>query len=176
MKKILFTLVFVATAIVASAQIYVGGNIGYWNNNNSDVKTFKIAPEFGFNLDEKISIGSTIEYSFSDYGSKMHGFGINPYARYTIYKTGIVSIFTDAGINFTYYKVQDGDSGTTWGLGIKPGISIALNEKFSIVTHLGFLGYRNADEDIPEEVLPVEPGFGFDLNGNTLEFGIYYSL
>ncbi|MBQ8269621.1 MAG: outer membrane beta-barrel protein [Bacteroidaceae bacterium] len=176
MKKILFTFVFMATAIVASAQIYVGGNIGCWNNNNSDTKTFKFAPEFGYNLNDKISIGGTAEYSFSDYGSKMHGFGVNPYARYTIYKAGIVSLFADACMNFTYYKVQDGDSGTTFGLGVKPGISIAINKNFSIVTHLGFLGYRNADEDIPEEVLPVEPGFGFDINGNTLEFGIYYSL
>ena len=176
MKKILFALFFMTTAMVASAQIYVGGNVGYWNNNNSDVKTFKFAPEVGISLNEKISVGTTFEYSFSDYGSKMHGIGLSPYARLTLYKTGIVTLFADAGTNLTYYKVQDGESGTTWGFGAKPGISISLNENFSIVTHLGFLGYRNADEDIPEEVLPVEPGFGFDLNGNTLEFGIYYSF
>ena len=54
MKKIVFFLF--ATMLVASvkAQVYVGGTVGLWHNDDLDATFFKLEPEVGYNLSEKI--------------------------------------------------------------------------------------------------------------------------
>ena len=53
MKKIVFFLF--ATMLVASvkAQVYVGGTVGLWHNDDLDATFFKLEPEVGYNLSEK---------------------------------------------------------------------------------------------------------------------------
>lgn len=60
MKKVLFTLLFVGLAtLAASAQSYVGGTVNFTtskpNIDDDDVRetSFKIAPEFGRELNDK---------------------------------------------------------------------------------------------------------------------------
>ena len=49
MKKIVFFLF--ATMLVASvkAQVYVGGTVGLWHNDDLDATFFKLEPEVGYN-------------------------------------------------------------------------------------------------------------------------------
>ena len=41
--------------LVASvkAQVYVGGTVGLWHNDDLDANFFKLEPEVGYNLSEK---------------------------------------------------------------------------------------------------------------------------
>ena len=114
MKKIMMTLAADVLAISASAQVYVGGTLGFKSENvnhdlgngaSTDQKetTFKIRPEVGYNLNENWAVGAQIGFTsitHNNNGPTTTMFDIAPYARYTFLKLGSVSIFADGKINF----------------------------------------------------------------------------
>lgn len=178
MKKFLFTLVAAVVTLTASAQVYVGGEVGLWRNWNDNKTTFEILPEVGYNLNENWAIGTSIgyAYNYAD-GEKINAVEVAPYARYTYAKFDAVSLFLDGGFGFMTYKVtprhgKSGDSQNAWQVGIKPGVKVDLTSKLSFVAHVGFFGYQDSDE----ATIWGEDGFGFQLNGNNLNFGLYYNF
>lgn len=178
MKKFLFTLAAAVITLTASAQVYVGGEVGFWRNWDDNHTTFTIKPEVGYTLSDNWAIGTTIGYAhnYKD-GAKYNGFEVAPYARYTFVKFDAVSLFLDGGFGFQTYKVKvnghSSDSQNGWEVGIKPGVKVDLTEKLSFVAHVGFLGYRDSDDDVSAF---GEDGFGFSANGNNLTFGLYYNF
>lgn len=48
-------------AIAASAQVYVGGQVGLWRNTDDNHSKFSIAPEVGYNLSDKWAVGIGIQ-------------------------------------------------------------------------------------------------------------------
>lgn len=180
MKKIIMTIAaaFVATAM--SAQVYVGGSIGLnaWssqkNAGDRSETTFKILPEIGYNINDSWAIGTVIGYESDKWqgvqGVSESAFTVAPYARYTFAKTGKVSFFVDGGLGFTTAKDADW---TEFAVGLKPGLAVALSDKVSFVSHIGFLGYdvlnpKGDDNNINK--------FGLDLDGNNITFGLYLNF
>lgn len=179
MKKIFLTLMVVIAAMTVNAQdIYVGGSLGFWSNSdaeNDEVKTsFSIEPEIGYNLSENWSLGIVLSYDYAkpDKGDKFKLFGVNPYARYNFVKAGALKLFLDGGFEFATADTGDDDNYNAWNIGIKPGISYSLNDKFSLVAHMGFLGYQDCDDEISKY---VQRGFGFNFS-NEISFGVYYNF
>ena len=82
MKKIVFFLF--ATMLVASvkAQVYVGGTVGLWHNDDLDATFFKLEPEVGYNLSEKWAVGGVLAFAHgkADEG-KYNAFALAPYAH-----------------------------------------------------------------------------------------------
>ena len=62
---------------------------------------------------------------------------------------------------------------TAFGLGIKPGVAVSLNEKLSFVAHFGFLGYKSVDPDGDDNKVT---SIGLDADGSELTFGLYYNF
>lgn len=179
MKKFLFTLAAVFVTLTASAQVYVGGEVGFWRNwaDGANETTFKVLPEVGYNLSEDWAIGTQIGYQYNyEKGVKVNAFVVTPYARWTFAKFDAVSLFLDGGFEFGTYKASgDGvkdDSHNAWGIGIKPGVKVDLTDKLSFIAHAGFFGYRDADD---LEIFGKN-GFGVDVDGNALQFGLYYNF
>lgn len=52
MKKIVMFLFVVMVALSVKAQVYVGGTVGFWHNDDADATTFTLAPEVGYNFSE----------------------------------------------------------------------------------------------------------------------------
>lgn len=185
MKKLFLSIVMAFAAVSMQAQFYVGGEAGFWRDYDGNNTSVKILPEVGHNLDEKWSIGAKLGYEYSYSGettlgiktnTKTNSFVIAPYARYTYAKFGSVNLFVDGGFGFATYKEEvnghEGDAQNAWEVGVKPGLSVDFTEKLSFVTHIGFLGWRDSDD---AKVWGSE-GFGFDLSGNSLTFGLYYNF
>lgn len=174
MKKMILTLAVSVMTLVASAQTYVGGGIGLWRNSDEKTTSFNIQPEIGFNLNSKWALGVALGYEHASVnGTKANAFSVSPYARYTFARLGAVSLFADGTAGVTTAKVKGSDSATAWEIGIKPGVAVSLNNRISFVAHVGFLGYKDTDE-IPS--MASQDGFGFNLNGNSLTFGLYYNF
>ncbi len=57
----------------------------------------------------------------------------------------------------------------TYGIGLKPGISVALSNHFSLVAHVGFVGYQGANKAARDG--GAESGWGAFFNGNNISFG-----
>ena len=184
MKKFLMTIAAAFVAVSMSAQVYVGGEVGFSNSKlgGGDSKTsFKFLPEIGYNLDESMSLGIVLGYeqgnvtgSFETYSvnDKVKSFIINPYLRYNVVKAGSVTFFGDVSVLYKHND-NDGAKNNTFGVGLKPGVAVALNDKFSFVSHIGFLGYQQNKVDV--DGAKASSSFGLDLT-NNLTFGLYYNF
>ena len=174
------TLAAVAVAATMNAQVYLGGGIGFQTSSydgNSDTY-FTIMPEIGYNLDENWAVGMTVGYGENKLKikgagtSKVKSFMIAPYARYTFAKFDKVNLFVDGTVGYKHEN-EDGTKINTFGIGLKPGVAVNLNDKLSFVAHVGFLGYEN--EKVKGDSKSTN-SFGLDLSGNNLSFGVYYNF
>ena len=62
MKKVFLTLALMLTTMVASAQWYVGGGIGFGKSEITEVETtqFTFTPEAGYTIDENWTVGAAL--------------------------------------------------------------------------------------------------------------------
>ncbi len=115
MKKIVFFLF--ATMLVASvkAQVYVGGTVGLWHNDDLDATFFKLEPEVGYNLSEKWAVGGVLAFAHgkADEG-KYNAFALAPYARYSYYENKVVRLFVDGGFGFSTQNIVNVDVSTIY--------------------------------------------------------------
>ena len=184
MKKIFMTLAAAVVAVSASAQVWVGGELGFSSNhvngNDDSDKTFTIAPEIGYDLDENLSVAIKLGYSYAgtrsiignDYNN-VNAYTINPYARYTFVKVGNFSAFVDGGIHYTTLHVQGAENNfNQMGVAVNPGIAYAVSDKVTLVSHLGDGLYYNHTwlKDAYRS-----NNFGLDLF-NGISFGAYYNF
>ena len=71
MKKIVLMAAFAVASIAASAQVYVGGGLGFSSDKAAhpegvEVKaknTIKILPEVGYKLDDKMAVGIALGFN-----------------------------------------------------------------------------------------------------------------
>jgi hypothetical protein len=163
MKKVLIILALSLMALTAKAQVYVGGGISFQGTaaNGQSSAVFTIAPEVGYNLDDNMAVGLSIGMGFAD---GITVFSLDPYFRYYFLDWGPLRFFADGNFNFTNTSVKNVENGShsTWGLGVKPGIAVPVNEKWSIVGHVASLGYYDGT-------------FGFNLN-SMAGIGVYYEF
>ena len=112
MKKLFLAAAMMVASLAASAQVYVGGSLGFQSIKPYDgaetSTTFSIMPEIGYNLDDNWAVGIQLGYTSSNADSDFEKtdftkaiINLNPYARYTFAKTGIASFFVDGGLPST---------------------------------------------------------------------------
>lgn len=179
MKKLVLLAAAAVMSVSALAEnFWVGGSIGAWyeSGSNGDVTTVNIMPEIGYDFSEKFAVATSIGYQFLNANhTDNHSFVFTPYARYTFYKIGIVGFFVDGGIDIALGSTKSGnytsDTSAVVGIGFKPGLSIDLNEKCGLTAHLGFLGYRYANDAAKSGGFRTVGGFDF---ANGTNFGFYY--
>ena len=183
MKKFLVMAVMAVMALGASAQWYAGGslNFGQTKQNGEKTTTYGIAPEVGYNFSENWAFGGVLDLGFTKQsGVKTTLINVNPYARYTYFKSdsGLLSLFVDGtvGVGFGWAKAggEKSDTAVAYSLGFKPGIAFNLTDHFSIVAHIGLLGYQGGNDTYKDAGFPEE--WGLHLNGNNLTFGLYYTF
>ncbi len=181
MKKFLLAAVAIFATLTASAQLYVGGSFGLNRNTTENTTVFNIEPEIGYNFNDTWSFGATIGYGYNyNDGLKTDVFEISPYARWNFFSCvdNRLKLFVDGGfgIGGGKSKFEDNSSDTVvlFNIGFKPGVSFALNEHFSLVTHLGFFGYEGGNDAAKDAKFPEK--FGIDLSSLNLTFGFYYTF
>jgi hypothetical protein len=176
MKKIVLTMVAAMVAVVMDAQIYVGGAVGFQtvSHDGNSTTAFTLKPEAGYSFNEDWAVGMAFGYSESGKDeSKVKTFIINPYVRYNAVKFDKVNLFLDGGLEYINTK-YDSYKNNTFGIGVKPGISVALTDNLSIVSHMGFIGFKSSKPDF--DGAKATNTFGVDLDTNHLDFGLYYSF
>lgn len=176
MKKIVLTMMAAMVAVVMDAQIYAGGSVGFQtvSHDGNSTTAFTLKPEVGYNLNEDWAIGMAFGYSEKGKDeSKVKTFIINPYVRYNAVKLDKVTLFLDGAFEYKNTKF-DNYKENEWGLGVKPGISVALTDKLSMVSHMGFIGYKSSKPDF--DGAKATNTFGVDVDASHLDFGLYYSF
>ena len=176
MKKFILAAMIAVSSLNANAQVWMGGSLGL-NFTKPDggktITTFSIAPEIGYSLNDKWDIALSINEQIVSWdGTTANSFSIAPYARFTFAKSGIASFFVDGGFGVGTSNYANGykldDSQTSWFVGVRPGIKVALSNKVSLVSHLGWLGY--------EKVQDSYSNFGFGVDNTAIDFGMYWNF
>ena len=178
MKKILMTMAAMLVTMTMSAQMYVGGEVGFSSvsYDGNSTSTINIRPEVGYVLDDNWGLGIMIGYGQSGKGnSKLTTLTVNPYARYTFAKFDRVNLFLDGGFTFTNIDSKSaGYKTNVFSVGVKPGVAVNLNDKISFVSHLGFLGYKNSKPD--HDGAKATNTVSFDIDASNVTFGLYYNF
>lgn len=181
MKKILTLALLAIASVTASAQVYVGGSFSLERNTTKNETNFTIAPEIGHNLSPKTALGGTLEFThnYAD-GLSSTIFSVNPYFRYKFLHAanGRFTAFLDTtagiGLGNAKYSGDKSDTAVAWDFGFKPGIAYDLSKHFTIVAHLGFIGYQGANH--AARLAGYDTTFGIDLSSSNLEFGLLYNF
>ena len=179
MKKIFMTLVAAMFTVCASAQVYVGGNVGIAsvdNEHDDDVTVYSLLPEVGYKFNDNWAAGVMFGWSKGSlsqfngslsYAGTTHTFEVNPYARFTFVHSKLINVFCDGGFGYKHYN----GAGDQWSIGLKPGVELKL-DKFSLVAHVGFLGYEKYDGEHGGE----SSVWGMDFDSNNISLGVYYNF
>lgn len=175
MKKFLSLVIISIASLAASAQAYLGGSIGLGYDFDEESMNFTLAPEVGYNLNNKWAVGGTIAYSYEG-SMEINTFAFEPYARFTFAKVADdkLHFFCDGTVGIGILSARRMDTGTIWQLGFKPGMAYNLNNHWSLVAHLGFLGYKGADRNAQD--FGLSNSVGFDFGSLNLSFGVYYAF
>lgn len=175
MKKFFLVAAMMVATLAVNAQVYVGGSLGFKSvkvKKGADATShFSILPELGYNLDENWAVGIQLGYTSDEMGKDetVTKFTIAPYARYTFAKSGIASFFVDGGIIFESYGSDD--EGSTFGVGLRPGVKFAVSEKVDVVAKTGYLGYsKDNDKHGGGSV------FGIGIDNTDLSFGVFFNF
>lgn len=192
MKKFFMVAVMALTAAAANAQVWVGGSLNF-NTSSTKVESlevnsgtnFEIAPEVGYNLNDKWAVALALGYAHSENATLSLGeetlngtsnsFSIKPYVRYTFVKSGNFSVFCDGYLEYETVHYQGMDNNiNAFSIGLTPGISYDLSSKVSLVAHVGQLSYGHAWCDLGNATVKHNQ---FDLNiTNAISFGAYVNL
>lgn len=169
MKRLVICLFVALAAMSVKAQDwYAGGTLSFWGGDN--VTSFGIAPEVGYHFNDKWAVGGSLEFSHAkSNGLKSNAFAIAPYARYTFFEVEQLSLFVDGGFGFSTVGVKHADNVNGFEVGFRPGLSFAVTDNLSILTQVGFLGYR-------DDYLYGSNGGGLSLSSGDLSFGFYYTF
>lgn len=173
MKKIFAVALMAMMTLAANAQVFVGGAVSYSSEKalkgSKSVNTFTLAPEVGYNFNENWTAGLTINFTSEDDGNQTTtATGLGVYGRYNYLKSGIATLFVEADVDYTAYNH---DAGNTFGIGLMPGLSLALSDRLSLVAKTGVLGYaKNSDKR------GGGSAFGIGVNNTDLSFGLYYNF
>ena len=58
-----------------------------------------------------------------------------------------------------------------WGIGVRPGVKLAVSEKVDVIGNLGYLGYAAANEKAGKG-----SAFGLNINNTDIEFGVNFNF
>ena len=170
MKKFFMILASTVMAMSVNAQVYVGGGIGVsttGGDNTDDVTSYKFVPEIGYTFDEDWAAGVAFGWEGSNEGGAKT-FSVAPY----VINGKVVNVFLDGSVEFGH-KYNAGFDDDFFGVGLKPGVAFKVNEKISVVTHIGFIGYEHWKNKPSKNSVN---SWGVDVDGRNIILGIYYNI
>lgn len=184
MKKFILGAIAMIASVTASAQVYVGGAFGLNRDFDKNTTEFAILPEVGYNFNDTWAAGLTFGYQHNyNNGACLNLGEIAPYARWTYFSTKnkLVSLFIDGGVGLDFgttkiagVKDSTSDTAFIWNIGFKPGIAFQPTKNFTVLAHVGFLGYESANKHAKS--WGYTDKFGLNFRTTSLNLGFYYNF
>lgn len=172
MKRVIFTAITAIIVIAGNAQVYIGGGLKFWDNNDDKRTTISVTPEVGYRVSKRFAFGACLGYEYSkSEGVHTDSYSVEPYLRHFIYSFNNFDLFWEGTLEFCYVDPNNAESGYCLGIGAKPGISYTINDHFCITAFVGFFGYRHCEKEFKHP--KFEPGLGISLV-NDLSFSFHY--
>ena len=165
MKKYIFLLLILISAVTAKSQDYLGGTIGfeYVRAGDECPASFIISPEVGHYFSNRVAVGVTVPVSIT---TGLSSISILPYVHYDFARVSIVDFFGELTIGWNRLSFE-GDAINGLHAALRPGIKINLSKKFSLLARTALLSlncYKDSDAIV-----------GFAIN-NGFELGFAVNL
>lgn len=179
MKKLFLLAFTVLASISASAQFYFGGQVGFSRNATDNITSLVIAPEVGYDFNEKWAFGGVLDYEhWYQNKTNLDIFEISPYARYKCVRLAEdkLKFFVDLGVGFGVQKATHHDAGFVYHIGAHPGVSYSFNNHWTILAHLGQLGWEGATDKATGDYGRKNQFTWNIFDWNDLRLGFYYSF
>ena len=149
MKKLLLLTVLVLSSITASAQIWVGGNLGFgiytskWQGESSSTRaSVYIAPEIGYNITNNVAVAAEIMVDYGRLeGDNTTTFLVGPYVRYTFTNNSRINFFGELAMH--YINRKWGESMGGFNMQLRPGISVNLIKNFDLIGKFNLLEFNH---------------------------------
>lgn len=154
-------------------RMSVGGTLGitqgyaaFGSFNPNDLKAF-------------LSMGASASADIAANDTRVSGFRMAPYFRFVIFNTRRVDLFAEASLAYMSIKMRDKTTGvwqdagsyTGFEMAARPGFAFHIDSHFSIVGHLGAMGYQTVkDDDTDMSINRV----GMDVDSNNILLGFEY--
>ena len=197
MKKLFITIAFVAATMFASAQLYVGGSLGFdyskdkiKSDETTDLtKTFSwdITPSVGYMFSDNMGVGIDLGFGMvteknlqTDAKDKTTLWAVAPYFRYVFAEVDNFKFYADAKVSFgggrertTYAGPSFKGKESYFGVAVVPGMAYMLTDNISMNCTLNILalGFQQttikADDDSKSDLKYVNTEFGLGVNRAT---------
>jgi len=199
MKKTLFSVVcMLVFAVVANAQLFVGGNIGFSSYGGTNkvgtittdinkVSSFSFEPKVGYIVSENLYVGvdlilstSKTKFPNGDF-DKTSEFGLAPFARYYAVRFNKFSIFAQGRLRLSFESeknkvgadTNDGPKTTNFGFSIFPGIAYEASDKIELEAYVGGFGFGfNSSTEKggtdPNNYINKRSSFGFGVDADNI--------
>ena len=199
MKKGIFTLVMLAAMAVQShaqekGDFWVGGSFGIYIDNTERSgdelhnlsrkdNNYSIEPELGYVFSDRWAAGIRLGFDRSknktvtdyDLKNQTNTFQVAPFVRYTCLNWRKFSMFVDAGLLYSQYKVEDIPyveynisyvKQNRYGAFLQPGFSLRLSSCIALTGRLNFfdVAYEKDEQTRVENYLIDRQSFRANLN------------
>jgi hypothetical protein len=197
-----------ANAQLQKGNIMIGGSLSFSNNSSeqdfatgfssSEATSFRLSPKAGYLLSDRavIGLGLGLITSMNEYTSnsssqetRSKGLDISPFYRQYFSLSDKVAFFAHGtatlGFSKSKSKSQNGTdvdetegNGTSYAIGIAPGVNYFLNEKWALEASLGGLGYSAGNSDTSGTFGSdiKSRGFNFNFGIDSFSFGLKYFI
>lgn len=189
MKKSLLAVVFAMVAMASSAQIYVGGSLGYSStsdkisNDGTELKNestgrLNFSPEVGWVMNDEWSFGLLFNYISSSSNDKKNNvktsaseWSVRPYARYTFYRLDKLSFFADGVLGVSSPE----ENWTEVSVVVRPGVSVSLTENISLLSTINVLEYTSKSYN-KDKAKYSKSNLAVDARASIASFSLYYTF
>lgn len=187
MKKFFLMAVIALAATTAKAQLWVGGELGFYSTKTErekgdlsekiyENKIFTFKPELVYDLNENWSLGIGVGFYHND-NERTNTWSFDPFARYKFAEAGDVKFFIDGGVRYQseHFNGSELDNAETYGVFFKPGLSYEISDNVCFDAHLGDLSYMFRKADVGGGV--ESKTNSFDLKAaSAFTFGVYFKF
>jgi len=194
------TLLIATLALITSATFaqkgskWLGGTLSTQSTNLDGDKesSFTFAPEFGYYLSDRWAIGASLAFENSkeknesdNTDTETHSTAFTPFARYTFAKVRKFDFFVNGGLSFGSYTIEDNYydeeySSHFFALGIHPGITYNISDKFAAQVHfpslVQFASSTTDDYDYDSSYIGINDNYTIQSYFLEAGFGFIYKF
>lgn len=158
---------------------YIGGGRVVTNDHKIQNKgyTLKVAPSFGYYINNLMSVGSSVGYEHvKDGRGKQNTYSVTPYFRYYFpVKQSFLFLQAESGIGFGRNRLNGGERNSylIWDSGLKPGFFFNLSERVGAEITFSRVEYRkiwikdkhsqlkSSGSELKYQILDISFGFSY---------------
>lgn len=156
------------------------------SNANRDYFGFGISPKVGYLVSDNLVLGIGVGYIYGqgksdgEKTSETNGITVTPYVKKFFPLSQKLAFHTQGEASYKHSKEKLVDAEfNELSIGVRPGLTYKLSEKFLLSANVGYLGYRNIESKFNGSN-PVQEAknsrFDLSLDSSNIQLGVAINL